>query len=75
MADFGAVAADKTKVGWTGGGGFEIGLGAITFKAEYLYYDLGDERVVYRLSSDAFFVSDFETTGHTVRFGINFGLN
>jgi outer membrane immunogenic protein len=66
----------KTKTGWTAGGGVEVGISKRwSWKAEYLYYDLGREsftanpvpanppfQVAYR----------WETRAHTFTTGINF---
>lgn len=72
---FGGTQKSVTHVGWTGGGGFEIGLGLFSFRAEYLHFDLGDETRVTGLAGSAETVSQFETAGDTFRFGINFRLN
>ena len=38
---------DDNKVGWTAGGGFEfLASRHVAFGAEYLYYDLGDEKII-----------------------------
>lgn len=71
----GTVRKSSTQVGWTGGGGFEIGLGLISFRAEYLHFDLGDETVAEGMTGFAETVSQFENSGDTFRFGINFRLN
>ncbi len=71
----------RTSVGWTGGFGAEIALGLFSIKGEYLYYDLGSEKI----SADFFqagnrptpvtFEPDFENKGHIFRVGTNFRLN
>jgi outer membrane immunogenic protein len=68
-----------TQVGYTVGGGVEYALtNNLTFKAEYLYYDLGDKNVVVSaipgvgLNS---YTSNFETEGHIARAGVNFKFN
>ncbi len=81
-----AAPASETKVGWTAGGGFEVGLGLWSLKTEYLYYDLGEQT----LDSDVFFSGTttgatvntaislspkFETEGHIVRMGLSLHLN
>ncbi len=41
-----AGSTSTTSVGWTAGGGFEWSLtNTVSFKAEYLHVDLGDQRV------------------------------
>ena len=64
-----------TQVGWTGGGGFEIGLGLFSFRGEYLHFDLGDQTVVNGMGGNSTTGSQFENAGDTFRFGINFRLN
>ncbi len=74
------VSFSKTKAGWTVGGGLEYAIGHHwSIKAEYLYYDLGDEdRAQNKLSfgvpqGPPFFVHyNFETTANIVRGGLNF---
>ena len=74
------VAFSQTKAGWTVGGGLEYALSHHwSLKAEYLYYDLGDEsRTQDQLRSgvpvgSGFQVRyNFETTAHIVRGGLNF---
>ncbi|HST29984.1 MAG TPA: outer membrane beta-barrel protein [Chthoniobacterales bacterium] len=74
------VSFTQTEVGWTVGGGFEYAIGHHwTVKAEYLYYDLGNEgRTQNQLFFGApqgppFFVHyNFETSGNIVRGGLNF---
>jgi opacity protein-like surface antigen len=72
---FGNVQKSVTQVGWTGGGGFEIGLGLISFRGEYLHFDLGDETLAYGTGGLATTASQFDNSGNTFRFGINFRLN
>jgi outer membrane immunogenic protein len=70
----------ETKVGWTVGGGVEYAIGHHwTVKAEYLYYDLGDEdrsanqQIFGVKQGPPFFVHyNFETTGNIVRGGLNY---
>ena len=73
----------ETKFGWTVGGGLEYAIGHHwTVRAEYLYYDLGDEDrtqiqliggVPQTLRVPPFFVHyNFETSGNIVRGGLNF---
>jgi outer membrane immunogenic protein len=79
------VSFTKTKVGWTVGGGLEYALSHHwSLKAEYLYYDLGDEsRTQVQLFNGVpqtsptvppvFHVRyNFETTANIVRGGLNF---
>ena len=71
---------NETNVGWTVGGGLEYAIGHHwSVKAEYLYYDLGDNsRTEPQLfngvpTGEIFFVRNhFETTGNIVRGGLNF---
>jgi hypothetical protein len=72
---FGTARQSGTQVGWTGGGGFEIGLGVISFRGEFLHFDLGDERVTNGMDGFSVTSSTFENTGDTFRFAINFRLN
>ncbi len=72
---FGTVQKSVTQVGWTGGGGFEIGLGLFSFRGEYLHFDLGDETVANGLNAFGTTASQFDNSGDTFRFGINFRLN
>jgi outer membrane immunogenic protein len=70
----------QTNLGWTVGGGLEYAIGHHwSVKAEYLYYDLGDEcRTQQQLffgaaTGSAFAVHyNFENTGNIVRGGLNF---
>jgi len=70
----------ETNVGWTVGGGLEYAISHHwSVKAEYLYYDLGDQsRTEPELldgvpTGSIFFVRNhFETTGNIVRGGLNF---
>lgn len=83
--------SDETEYGYAVGGGVEfllppalsrfafigtlLGATAVTVKAEYLYFDLGDRDVVVNaipgvgLNS---YTSNFETTGHIGRIGFNY---
>ena len=73
----------KTKFGWTAGCGIEYAIGRHwSMKAEYLYYDLGDEdqaqiQTIAGIPQTGrvppFFVHyNFETSGNIVRGGLNF---
>jgi outer membrane immunogenic protein len=75
------VSFSKTKAGWTVGGGLEYALSHHwSVRAEYLYYDLGDEsRTGQELfngvptGSPTYFVHyNLETTANIVRGGLNF---
>jgi outer membrane immunogenic protein len=66
----------KTKAGWTGGGGLEWAFAPNwSAKAEYLYYDLGDETFTANpsLPLPPFQVRyTWQTTGHIARVGVNY---
>jgi len=70
----------ETELGWTAGGGIEFAIGHHwTVKAEYLYYDLGNEsstinqRIAGVPQGPPFFVHyDFENSGNIFRGGLNF---
>ena len=74
------VRFSETNVGWTVGGGLEYAISHHwSVKAEYLYYDLGDQGRTQNQLIDGvpqgppFFVHyNFETTGNIVRGGLNF---
>ena len=74
------VSFTETKLGWTAGCGIEYAISRHwSMKAEYLYYDLGDEdRTQGQLTrgvpqNSIFFVHyNFETSGNMVRSGLNF---
>jgi outer membrane immunogenic protein len=60
--------ADRTQWGWTAGAGVEYGLTQnITFKAEYLYVDLGSST----LGSNPDTSVDVETRFHSLDVGLN----
>jgi opacity protein-like surface antigen len=62
----------NTQVGWTAGAGFEFALAANwSAKAEYMYFDLGDDR----FAVDPPFVEDVHTKGNIVRVGVNYHFN
>jgi outer membrane immunogenic protein len=76
-----AAADSATQVGWTVGGGVEVGLGSWTLKTEYLYYDLGN----HTLSAPCTFVgsapctvpntvfsANYQNTGSIARIGLNY---
>jgi outer membrane immunogenic protein len=74
------VSFSRTNVGWTVGGGLEWSLSHHwSVRAEYLYYDLGDQGRTQNQLFDGvpqgppFFVHyNFETTGNIVRGGLNY---
>jgi len=62
----------KWLTGWTIGGGMEFALtDRWSAKAEYMYYDLGDER----FQIDNGLVVNTSTQGNTVRIGVNYHLH
>jgi outer membrane immunogenic protein len=74
-----AANGTDTQTGWTAGGGVEYGMGPWSFKAEYLYYDLGDRSFVAPnpLAPPVFGVAllpTFHNTGSIVRAGVNYRL-
>jgi outer membrane immunogenic protein len=76
---FGSSKRSESNSGWTVGGGAELRLGPKwSVKADYLFYDLGDERLRTRLRvadgkpTEIDFVSHFETEGNIVRLGFNY---
>ena len=71
-------SSNKTKTGWTVGGGFEWALvNNWSVKGEYLYVDLGSERVIQDQVPTSQFkvVSTFDTKVQIVRFGVNYKFN
>jgi outer membrane immunogenic protein len=57
---------DQTNLGWTAGGGIEVGFGQNwSAKTEYLYYDLGNQNYVLNRTDNGFSAS-------LLRFGINY---
>ena len=70
------VSESKTKVGWTVGAGAEYALTRNwSIKAEYLYYDLGNESLLGNPTLVGFPVQnmyDFKTSANIVRAGINY---
>ena len=66
-----------TNVGWTAGVGTEYAFGRWSAKLEYLYYDLGANRVTSPtqdtlFATGAVLTLDQRSSGHIVRAGINF---
>lgn len=74
-ADFGACGSDpcgydKTKAGWTLGGGVEWAMNEkLSFKAEYLHIDLGDPGIAPNASGQ---FDGSDVTFDTVRLGVNY---
>jgi outer membrane immunogenic protein len=66
----------KTKAGWTGGGGVEVGINKHwSWKAEYLYYDLRKESLTANpvpVNPPFQVAYTWETRAHTFNAGINF---
>jgi outer membrane immunogenic protein len=76
LVGFGA-SSSETEFGWTVGAGGELRLDRNwSIKGEYLYYDLGDQSVAGAPVNQApnGFGADahYETSGHIVRFGVNY---
>ena len=66
---------DRTEVGWTVGGGLEYALSNHwSIRAEYLYYDLGNESSTAPASDGRPFQMhyDWNTTANIIRGGLNF---
>ena len=65
----------KNKLGWTAGGGVEFGLSSnMSLKAEYLYFDLGDNTITANpVAPNAPFQVQtvHDLNGHIVRLGLN----
>jgi outer membrane immunogenic protein len=70
-----SVGYDKVRVGWTGGGGIEVGFGNWSLKAEYLYFDVGSQSVAF--VDPTLPTVDFKTrwTDNVVRAGLNYRFN
>ena len=63
------------KSGWTVGGGLEYALFPwVSVKAEYLYLDLGRDRITSGAVGGVPFTISEHTTAHTVKVGLNFRL-
>lgn len=61
----GSVRGDKTRVGWTVGGGLEYGVTKnISVKGEYLYADYGRETTAFRTRE--------QMSDHMFRIGVNY---
>ena len=71
------------RAGWTVGGGLEYTItNKWTLKADYLYYDLGTERVTGEMvvngvpqGAPNFYSWDIKNTGHIGRVGVNYLFN
>jgi len=72
-----AGSESDVEFGWTIGAGVEYAFtNNLTFKAEYLYYNLGDNTIVATGPNPANTVSyKVENDGHIARAGINFKFN
>jgi outer membrane immunogenic protein len=71
--DLGRGSSSDFRVGWTVGGGLEYCLNRHwSAKAEYLYFDLGNDRFDFHNLQGAPFPFDTETDGHIFRAGLNF---
>jgi outer membrane immunogenic protein len=66
--------AEKTRTGWTAGGGLEYAFaGNWSAKLEYNYMDFGNKHVTFLdAPSGDFFTFDVEQKFHAVKFGINY---
>ena len=63
---FAGLTETHTQAGWTAGGGIEVGLTPHwSAKAEYLYFDLGDQSYVLTGTHTGF-------TSNLLRFGVNY---
>ncbi len=69
-------ATSKTRTGWVAGGGVEVGIHRFwSVKAEYLYYNLGNQSIVGNPTpaNPPFQISyGFQTRAHTFSTGVNF---
>ena len=67
-------SSDEFRIGWTIGGGLAYALNCHwSVKAEYLYFDVDDERIIFRepgVADPSFF--DTKTNGHIVRVGLDY---
>jgi outer membrane immunogenic protein len=69
-----AAADSSTLFGWTAGGGAEVGYGRWSFKAEYLFYNLGNHvlSAPNPLAPATVFSVHYHETGSIVRVGLNY---
>lgn len=71
--DTGSVSTSKSKVGWTVGAGTEYAItDNLTFKAEYLYTNLGRWNLLELGDADAGLKLSSKLDFHTVRVGLNY---
>jgi outer membrane immunogenic protein len=71
------VAESATRVGWTAGGGVEVGFGNWSVKGEYLFYDLGQHTLNAVCTtctglSPTVFSAHYHDSGSIARFGLNY---
>ena len=74
---FADASSSSWSAGWTAGAGAELAFGAWSLKGEYLYYDLGNEKLRAQLvfsgvPAPVYFEPEFENNGHIVRIGLNY---
>jgi outer membrane immunogenic protein len=79
------LAADSaTQLGWTVGGGLEVGLGQWSVKGEALYYDLGNHSLAANCTlvsgatcgtPNTVFTAHFANQGVIARIGLNYHFN
>lgn len=71
----------RTLIGWTAGGGVEVGFGHWSVKGEALYYDLGDDTLIRSCTlvtggpcvvPDTLHPTRFENRGVIARIGLNY---
>jgi outer membrane immunogenic protein len=77
-----AATDSATQVGWTLGGGIEVGFGQWSIKGEYLYYDLGNHTVnnvctvvgggPCFVAPNAAYATTFSNRGNIARLGFNY---
>jgi len=70
-------SSSETASGWVAGAGIEFAATeSISIKAEYLYYDLGSEKLTFEDETgfipDDFGTATYDVSGHLVRVGVNF---
>ena len=69
----GSGSSDDFRLGWTAGGGAEyLFRRHWSVKLEYLYFDLEDEEIDFRIRDGTRFDFNSELDGHIVRAGVNF---
>jgi outer membrane immunogenic protein len=76
-----AASDASTRLGWTAGGGVEVGFGAWSLKGEYLYYDLGSHTLTAACSTliggctgiaPSLFFAHFRDNGSIARVGLSY---